>query len=715
MTSNMSSVVRSLLFALGFVRPLTPLGTFYALALILLGIVLGLGHMHPAAAYPESGLPTAIGLLGVCLLAIVVAGIGGPNLGGLARPALAFTLFVVWAWGRTAFSSVPTDGAPEVSMFVEGLALFWLGAFAVRGGRWFDAASAGGQADSEPGGAQPGARATQDASRETSTPLAEDSKAGERVIAIFFSLLALCMSVHAILQYHYLFADTLETLRRLGALDPSDPLSEGIAYALQIRRPGSWFGNANVLCGFLAMCVPFAASVGEGATGRGGAFVRVARVAILCAMAYAAWLTGSRGGGIVFVLALVLAGAGIALRARGVVMLGALAGVLSLGPLSASCPARAQAQEAVSLDRTRSASEDEEPPARRTIVQRVYYVRSGLAMWKSAVLSGHGLGAYARLYPSTRIRGAQETRYAHNFVIQIGVETGLIGVALLGWFIFELARAARRLFVSRRASPCQWAVGAGAFLFLIDSLGEYTFYFQEVFKDFALLCGAFCAAAAGPRVEGVESPTEKKAWRTRVLPLVSVVLFGAALWRVTVPELMARRCSQELDAVWDEMRRVLAQEPVAEGPGRFLFHLRQDALRFADEGVSWQPRNPVLWRRQAGAYASVGRIDEACASLRRAIALNPLSASSHASLARLEWDAGHRDEAVRLIDRAVALHPFEPDHRVERARILAGVGRRPEALAEAREARRLSMSAREYAAADAVLRELGAGEEESRR
>jgi FkbM family methyltransferase len=69
--------------------------------------------------------------------------------------------------------------------------------------------------------------------------------------------------------------------------------------------------------------------------------------------------------------------------------------------------------------------------------------------------------------------------------------------------------------------------------------------------------------------------------------------------------------------------------------------------------------------------ATVGKHDEACQWLHRAIASDPRDASAHLSLARVFADQGRLDEALAWIDRALAIQPDIPSARRNRDRISA--------------------------------------------
>jgi hypothetical protein len=344
------------------------------------------------------------------------------------------------------------------------------------------------------------------------------------LLAFFFCVLAAATACHAILQYHYLYPLRFEELRATAALQPNDPLLEGVTHALRTGRVSSWFGNPNVFCGFLAMCLPFLAAAGWSARGRWRWAVRIAAAGVAGALFYAAFRTGSAGGNLVLIAGVLLLGAAFLLRKRAAAGMGTkvcsagfslfsflfLCACLFLGGGKPGAPevvpgegvSRTQAPRpqpsALTTQRSALSTLPEGPRQSRTILQRVYYLRSGLAMWRERPFVGHGAGAYARLYPRTRIPGAGETRYAHNFLVQLAVELGLVGVGLFVWVLLLAVKRFAEGLHSGQANALWVCTGISLLLFLLDSLGDYTFYVREIYLDFCLLLGAFVAAAPPP-------------------------------------------------------------------------------------------------------------------------------------------------------------------------------------------------------------------------
>jgi tetratricopeptide (TPR) repeat protein len=648
------------------------------------------------------------------------------------------------------------------------------------------------------------------------------------LLAFFFCVLAAATACHAILQYHYVYPLRFEELRATAALQPNDPLLEGVTHALRTGRVSSWFGNPNVFCGFLAMCLPFLAAAGWSARGRWRWAVRIAAAGVAGALFYAAFRTGSAGGNLVLIAGVLLLGAAFLLRKRAAAGMGTkvcsagfslssflflcaclflgggkpgapevVAGegvsrtqapspqhsvlttqssVLTTQPSALSPPSSALSPQpsalspqhsalstqhsALTTQRSALSTLPEGPRQSRTILQRVYYLRSGLAMWRERPFVGHGAGAYARLYPRTRIPGAGETRYAHNFLVQLAVELGLVGVGLFVWVLLLAVKRFAEGLRSGQANALWVCTGISLLLFLLDSLGDYTFYVREIYLDFCLLLGAFVAAApppAGPPARQSASlpvgqsasrpvcqsasrpvgqsagmpvyeptfhpssfalhpsflSTQHSALGTLLLLAGGVLLVLAGLWLEIVPAQMAAHHRQITEDLW-----TAAADAGREGKAMQQRGLMEDALRQADRALSWQPGNPWLWQLRANAYGSVGRPDAMRYDLQRAISLHPDSAALRAGLADLEWRQGEqrslgedarreaRARAMELLRQALALYPLKSGLHEQHARYLAESGKGKEALEAARVAVRLAFTPLEIESARKTLQEI---------
>ncbi|MFP4379410.1 MAG: O-antigen ligase family protein [Candidatus Sumerlaeia bacterium] len=602
--------------------------------LILLLLFLALMHWYPSEAYPLVGL---IGGMGLGTLAVVAGGmilLHRVPIRGLVLPGFFYAAFLIYAWIATRVSLVPSDGSFTLATYALGLGAFWLGAFLMR----------------EP------------------TTIPTRRPANGMILLLFFTLLATLFSIHAILEYHFIYPARLSAMRQMGLLQEDDWLSEGIAHALKLRRVSSRFGNPNVLCGFLAMCLPMMATLAWKVRGYYAAHARLLLGIATGLLLYAAFRTASAGGilaillamGLIFVTLLwawnhrrssanSMPRTSILLIALTLCLLPNLTGI-------ADGQSEEPAQEPTQSDGPRSI---------KTLEQRFFYWQSGFAMWQARPIRGHGLGAYGRLYPMARLSGAGESRYPHNFIVELAVETGLIGLGLFGGILFLLGRRFLRRVHLATATPVGLAMIGAIAIFLFHSTGDLLFNSREVFIDFSLLAGAWFAGAVGSR----NSRAPRSGFLPGLLVKLSFPLIAAGCILALMPDSMSALYEQRVNDIWQD---------TTSGPPPMS--RRMQALEYANKAMRWQPENPWLHQLRAHAYAQVGRPDAMRAELRRAAELHPTSAAIRADLARAEWQAGHREEALRLIDEAIGLHPLKSNWKIQKSQFLLEIGRTQEAL-----------------------------------
>jgi len=86
--------------------------------------------------------------------------------------------------------------------------------------------------------------------------------------------------------------------------------------------------------------------------------------------------------------------------------------------------------------------------------------------------------------------------------------------------------------------------------------------------------------------------------------------------------------------------------------------LSYKAVEFAEKAVKLNPRLSHAHQFLGGAYSTLGRYDEAIASISEAVRLEPNNAGAHGSLARAYWiGKGMIEEAIVELEHAVAINP----------------------------------------------------------
>jgi O-antigen ligase len=251
---------------------------------------------------------------------------------------------------------------------------------------------------------------------------------------------------------------------------------------------GSIYGsyvNHDHYAGLMEMLVPLPFVVSMGHLLRGGQRVLVAFCAVL--MASTIFLSGSRGGMLAFVLEMVLFAALTVGKRR--------SPRIALG-LTAVCVLILALLIFLGKGQVLGRLGDLSPGIRLNIT------KDSLRMFSQRPIWGWGLGTFPTVYPSFRSFYTNLfVNEAHNDYAQLLVETGLLGFALMLWFVISLYR--HGLPTSRRWE-FKWdgAVSLGALLgctgILFHSFVDFNLQIPANAAMFYMLCGL---AASGPLAE----------------------------------------------------------------------------------------------------------------------------------------------------------------------------------------------------------------------
>lgn len=679
----------------------------YSALLALLGVVVFAAHWRPALAWPLQGVWTALAVVGLALLAFLTGRRLGFRWTGAAAPTWALTLFTAWVWGRTATGINQAEGLLDVSSYLNGLLFFGLGVFVVRGG---------------------------EAQGQASTRKLQN---GLLAISAIFWALSVSIAVHGILEYHVFFPRQLAEQRVSGIWNPSNAVDGAILTALSEMRVRSLFGNPNVLCGFFAFTYPLVAGAAwklghEEPRSRRRCLLIVLTFALSSLLIfYTAFRTGSLGGGLVFLFGLTLIAGWGGYQARkhskSGLFLPVLTGVLwvffclthpttpqASQPIPSPAPVSSPlTTESSSQTTTTTIGQEGKVPfwkglrQEHTIPQRLYYCRIGLRIWQDAPFLGHGLSGYQTLYLKYRQPGEGETRYAHNFVVQLLADTGLVGLGLFSWFLTLLAQRFWWGVRARSAASLWLACGAAVFLFLFDSLGEYTFCNRECYLDFALLAGVFCAASPDRKNDLSSSFRSSLPFPQFLLPTLAFVLVGIGFYASTLRPFMARYYLQNAENALKEIEWIERSEHHSSTPENTSWEeWRQDALDATEKALQWFPKSSDALQKRAALHSMARQEERAEQDLLEACRLNPWSAALRAQLAECVWRQGRREEALKLTEEAIARHPVKSPPYLQRARYLEALGRPDEARKCVEKAVRLAFMPQEITDAQRALRRI---------
>ncbi|HCC33886.1 MAG TPA: hypothetical protein DEQ28_08330 [Clostridiales bacterium] len=292
------------------------------------------------------------------------------------------------------------------------------------------------------------------------------------------------------------------------------------------------------------------------------------------------------------------------------------------------------------------------------LLQRLVYNADGLEILLGRPLLGAGGGGWRALY-----HGYQSytyfTAYAHNFVLDHGIATGLVGLAALGFLVVTFARAAIRLCRVNPAGRVQVAALFSACATIgLHSLVDFTLALPAM--------GLFLFSLVGlARSMELEQPagSERRPRHPRVVALGAA---GALLIGVTAASLLqgffwGQRGIDHLKAARMEEARHAFERARAADPLQATFALdlancyetlgaeRSDAAMIAEAkrllqtGLRLDRYNPFYHQVFGSFLLRRGHLAEGMASLDRAVELSPAMAASRGALARAQVLMGLHD------------------------------------------------------------------------
>ena len=624
-----------------------PLLFFFALLLLLF-----FPHLYPQASYPLRALFIVSGII-IVLIGLVVMGWKGVK---ISRESLIllylYGLFLAWCLLRNAFSPVPAFGRPFLGSVLQG---FWVIAAVLL---VLALEKSPGSSEEHPFGLK--------------TPPTHDFEfqalSLRSLVVFYFILMAVVFSIQGIYQYFIGFDRQLEIVETTGLFQGDDRVGMGIVHALKERRVFGGFGNPNLFAAFLSMITPFLLIL---LVKLRKTLIRVILLVGLLLVFFVVILTRSRGGLLSWLCAVCLfflfhlpARKNISSRIFlkriiPVILLFAIVGGLFLIIQSAT---RTEGIEGGSfVERFFSSS---------TIQQRMFYLKSGGAMIARNPLLGNGPGSYGILYPRYRCLGSWETQNAHNVIIQLWADVGVVGLILFFLFVgYAFRTALSRLRRTELTIP----ILVLFLVFLLNSLFEYSFYHRSLFLDFCLSAALLVGGSRSYR----EGPKGRKPILKGLTRSYLQFAWPVALSLVFIPNII-------LKPMLGAVNSQFGDDAVVEGQ-------MERALGLYQKAAGYQPDNPWYHQRVGQTHLRLGAPDKAESSLTKALELNPFSASLRDELAQFYRSSFRLEEAVALEREATRAYPLNSTYHYRLARFLLETGEKEESRKAVREAIRVEL------------------------
>lgn len=504
-----------------------------------------------------------------------------------------------------------------------------------------------------------------------------------RVVAGFLlttCIVGLLCGLHAIWQYFYQYAHNYQTLLAEIGNRPPNRTELGLLHHLQLRRVASIWGDPNILAAFSAITICCATELFlvpplRRHTRAIRAFALTS--GLLCLIAII--LSGSRGG--ILDLLLIAAFYSVLLFKRrpgrprrqpdgtitrrkkphraAPILLIAIA-LLALYP---ALPTTAST--------TSTTIPTETPTATTgltwrtgTITERLHYYDVGLQMIALSPITGLGPGSVEQYFGRLKDESARESRYLHNWPLQVAAEYGLLGLGLLVTFFAAIAVSALRNRLWNR--PIGRALPVMIAVILFDGLIQLSWNQREIVSILGLITGLAIS---------ITMPPPHRASPIRRAVRMIICMIGVIAFTIMESQFLAGQSNKLL-----ARDLMYSTDPAAPS----------EAARLWRKASTWMPRDPAPWVSRATLARDQGDLTAARRLLDKAIALEPDSAAIHAEMAYTFVLLGEAEKADNHLTKALEIYPSNPEYHYQYASLLADQGNITRALPHALKAIQLN-------------------------
>ncbi len=438
------------------------------------------------------------------------------------------------------------------------------------------------------------------------------------------------------------------------------PLMFSGVLEFSLPRPVSTLGNANTLGAFLAVLLPFAFELMRLSKGLARALAAVyfvlASVLLIFTYSRGAWIGAASGLG-VYTLLVLWKGGWLSLRRLQAIwraapmLLRAVAVAVMVGIVAVGALAGTQIVRSVLGEGGRSAS------------TRLWIYDAALRVFSEQPLTGSGLYTFgAGLAQYYGIPPAEPHAHAHNIVLHVSAELGLIGLAVLLITGVALVTASLR---NLRADPVI-AAGLGASAAFVV---HHLFDVPSLNPSIALMGLIAFVVAAAPSKALRLSGFRRQVMRFAV-PLVALALVISGFWSNAVYQRYIEVVSQTAGGAIsfrdgaDRLQSVVDADPdlsLYSYEMGYLYGLAGDtqaAIRAFERYTELEPNYPMGWMNLFALYEQAGDLPRALAAVQRAHELSAYEPTILYHLAQTQTAVGAAEAAQQTYERLLL---YEPD------------------------------------------------------
>ena len=326
-------------------------------------------------------------------------------------------------------------------------------------------------------------------------------------------------------------------------------------------------------------------------------------------------------------------------------------------------------------------------------LQRIYLWEDTVRLLFDRPVLGVGVGNFEFNIPKYASRESLEIKHrleknlgqdlmafqAHNEYLEIGAETGILGLLVFGVFLYQLGGALfGGLLRYIREDGDLLVVGLAAAVggTLIHSAFDSNLQQPASAVHFWIVVGLIWSLKLN--AEG-RKPLELLFTGARDVAIGMIVLFGLVLGitlfigaRTLIGEYYFLKGRQAFDMKAYPLAEAFWQRATVYGPTKYfrtyqalgtaLYNQQkwQEAIPDFQKSLSYFPNNARVLYLLGRAYMHTGDAQTAIAHLRTAVSLNPLMSEFKLGLAEALGSAGHTQEALSMLQNMLTYMPDDP-------------------------------------------------------
>jgi len=277
-----------------------------------------------------------------------------------------------------------------------------------------------------------------------------------------------------------------------------------------------------------------------------------------------------------------------------------------------------------------------------TIASRIEIWVAALDIWASHPGSGTGPGTFPAALMSTDYfrELVPPPRHAHNALVQLVAEAGVVGVLGVGALSVTMLWSLR----AGRRHPFHTVAVVGLLSFLLMSAMENPSDTANV-----TVIGILWAAMLFPESTGDRDVRGSKVvWRAPAVAAAALVSLGIAM-------------TATASAAFDDARRAAADGNTDRAIDALTTAIRAD------------PQFALYWRERGVRRLEIGATDPGLQDLDHAVVLNPADPAAHRAAALGHLAAGDTNVALALARTAMDLRPTDPTNALTYAQVADAV------------------------------------------